>query len=454
VSDAPYRGLPSVDRVVRHPLVAVLAQNYLRSAVVALVRDELQRARVAIAAGGALPSDDDLARRVVDTVRREWETHPRRIINATGVILHTNAGRAPLGAEALRAVAQVAAYSDLEFHLDSGERGSRQDHVIPKLRAITGAEAAHVTVNAASAVLLALATHARGREVIVARGQSVEIGGGFRVPVILRQSGARLVEVGTTNRTRLSDYEEAITPRTIAILHVHAGNFRLVGFTESVPLPHLAALASSRGILLVADNGSGALLDTEEFGLAHEPTVTEALDAGCDLIAFSGDKLLGGPQSGVILGKKVLIDAIAKHPLARAVRPDKMTLAALSATLSAYLRGDAVRTLPVWRAIAQSPEVLRDRAEAWSRSAASHGLTVGCEPGESTVGGGSLPGETQPTTLIRLPRAISATALRQAGVPVLARTNRGHTLLDLRAVSPEEEGDLLRAVLQVAGVMS
>jgi L-seryl-tRNA(Ser) seleniumtransferase len=342
---------------------------------------------------------------------------------------------------------EAAAYSNLEIDLADGERGSRQDHVSAQITALTGAEAAHVTVNAAAAVLLSLAAIAKGREVIVSRGQSVEIGGGFRVPVILRQSGAKLVEVGTTNRTRLSDYEEAISPRTAAILHVHSSNFRIMGFTESVPLPDLATLAREHDLPLIADNGSGALLDTVQFGLTHEPTVQESVADGCDLVAFSGDKLLGGPQAGILVGRRDLVSMLSRHPLARALRPDKVILAALSATFAAYLKDDAIRTLPVWQMISQTQDQLETRSRAWAERSARQGVTVEVVGGNSTVGGGSLPTETLPTVLIKLPAAVSAADLRDGQPPVLARARLGRVLLDLRTVPTSQEEELSQAVL-------
>jgi L-seryl-tRNA(Ser) seleniumtransferase len=450
VSQFPYRGLPSIDRLLKHPSVVELTRAYQRDVVITFLRSQLRIIRVELEAGVALPSLDEIARASAARARQEWSSGPVRVINATGVVLHTNAGRAPLSQEAQRAMVEVARYSDLELDRRSGERASRLDHLRPKLTALTGAESAHVTVNAAAALLLALAAHCRGREVLISRGQSVEIGGGFRVPVILGQSGARLVEVGTTNITRRADYADAVTPRTAAILHVHASNFRVVGFAESVDLTELAALARERGLMMIVDNGSGALLDTAQFGLAHEPTVQEAVSAGADLVAFSGDKLLGGPQSGILVGSSTAVERVARHPLARALRPDKIAVAGISATLSAYLRGDAVGTLPVWRMIAASAPELRTRAERWADAALERGLRVELADGESTIGGGSLPGETQPTTLVCLPPAVTAARLRQGTPAVLSRTRSQRAMLDLRTVAADEEADLLSAVLQTA----
>jgi L-seryl-tRNA(Ser) seleniumtransferase len=418
--------------------------------VARLVRSTLQGYRDAPSLDVPMPSESHIAYVVRSRIASEWSVGPRRVINATGVILHTNLARAPLSFAARQAMLEAAGYSDLEFELTHGGRGDRQMHIGQQLTALTGAEAAFVTVSASAAVLLILTALAKRREVVVSRGQSVEIGGGFRVPVVLKQSGAKLVEVGTTNRTRLSDYEEAVTDRTAAILNVHASNFRIVGFTEAVPLSALAALARVRGIPLVDDNGSGALIDTASFGLRHEPMVQESLSAGVDLVAFSGDKLLGGPQAGVILGRATLIDRLRSHPMARAVRPDKVILAALSATVQAYLAGNAEQTLPIWRMIAQTALQIETRAKLFKSRAESHAVHVQLTPGESAVGGGSLPGETVATTLLTLPRSVTAESLRRLDPPVVARTRDGQVVIDLRTVSVEEEPSLLSGLISVS----
>lgn len=446
VNQNAFRALPSVDRVLRSPAVVALMHDFSREPVVRLVRGVLEEYRASISAGASAPSAAVVTAEVVTRARERWVLSPRPVINATGVILHTNLGRAPLSEEALNAMREAAGYSNLEFDLDSGERGSRQQHVQRLLLSLTEAEAAHVTVNNAAAMVLALAALARGKEVIVSRGQAVEIGGGFRVPVILKQSGARLIEVGTTNRTRAADYQDAISPRTAAILHVHSSNFRITGFTEAVPLADLAGLAHQHDLLLIDDNGSGSLLDTAAFGLAHEPTPVESLEAGADIVAFSGDKLLGGPQAGILLGRAAPLSRVRAHPLARAFRPDKTSLAALSATLLSYLRGDAVASLPLWRMIAQNAETVERRAREWQERANLIGLQVDLQQGDSPIGGGSLPGETLPTTLIVLPRGSSADALRRGTPPVVGRTQGSRVVLDLRTVAPEREAELLEAV--------
>ncbi|MDQ2741017.1 MAG: L-seryl-tRNA(Sec) selenium transferase [Chloroflexota bacterium] len=443
---SPYRLLPSVDLVMHHAGIAALSTTYAAGAVLALVRDVLSEARAAVAAGRAAPSLESLVLRIEQRVASEWRVGPTKVINATGVILHTNLGRAPLSDDAVEAMRTAAGYTDLEYDRQSGDRGSRQWYVSHQLCTLIGAEAALVTVNAASAVLLALTALARGRDVIVSRGQAVEIGGGFRVPDILEQSGARLLEVGTTNRTRLQDFEDAIGPETAAILHVHTSNFRIVGFTEQAALADLAGLARRRGILLIDDNGSGSLLDTAAYGLSHEPTPAESLAAGAHLVAFSCDKLLGGPQAGVVAGSAELVKRLSQHPLARAFRPDKTILAALSATLLAYLRGDAPSSVPAWRMIGQGADELRIRAAQWCVGATRHGIKVDLIEGRSTVGGGSLPVETLPTTLLRLPASLDSARLRKGKPPVIALLRESRVLLDLRTVLPGQEDQLLRAV--------
>jgi L-seryl-tRNA(Ser) seleniumtransferase len=362
------------------------------------------------------------------------------------VILHTNLGRAPLSQAAMEAVQEAAAgYSNLEYDLQKGERGSRLVHAEALLRRLSGAEAALVVNNNAAAVLLALTALARRRAAVIARSQLVEIGGGFRIPDVMKQSGARLVEVGATNRVHLSDYEEALVEAPALILRAHRSNFRILGFTSEPGLAEMAAVARRAGIPLVDDLGSGSLLDTAAFGLAHEPMVQESLAAGADLVCFSGDKLLGGPQAGIIVGRGDLLARLKKHPLARAVRADKLCLAALSATLLHYLKAEAESRIPIWQMIAATPEQACARAQAWA-DLLGQGEVI---PGESTVGGGSLPGETLPTFLlslkVRSPNS-SLARLRQATPPVIARLENDRVLLDPRTVLAEQENLLLRAL--------
>lgn len=431
----------------------------------------LEEVRSSLAGGGAVPSLDDLAAAVA--ARAEAESRPslHPVINATGVVIHTNLGRAPLSAETVAAMAEAAAgYSNLEYDLASGARGSRFVHLEGLLAKVTGAEAGLAVNNNAAAVLLALTALAKGKEVIVSRGQAVEIGGGFRIPDVMRQSGARLAEVGTTNRTYVSDYQAAIGPRTGLLLRVHTSNFRVVGFTETTALEDMAALGRQYAIPVVDDLGSGALLETSVYGLAHEPTVQESVAAGADLICFSADKLLGGPQAGIIVGRRDLVERLKRHPLARAVRLDKCTIAGVAATLQHYRRGEALEKIPVWRMISAPLGQIEVRARRWMETLGADGVpasVVSVVESRSTVGGGSLPEESMPTWCLSLahrqPNTL-ATRLRQprAGapgelpsqpdrpaLPVIARVERGALLLDPRTVLPEQD-ELLLAALRKA----
>lgn len=440
------RDLPGIDELLR--AAPALVSEHGREAVVRALRQAVDEARQAVRAGAPVPSEAALITSAAALLAQAARPTLRPAINATGVILHTNLGRAPLSAEALAALVAVGeGYSTLEYDLDAGTRGKRDQHAERLLTEVTGAEAGMVVNNNAAGVLLALTALAQGHEAIISRGQLVEIGGSFRVPDVMAQSGAVMVEVGTTNRTRLSDYADAITERTACIVRAHASNFRVIGFTEAVPLTDLAALAHQHGLLLLDDLGSGALLDTAQFGLSHEPMPQESLAAGADLVLFSGDKLLGGPQAGIIIGRADLIQTLKRHPLARAIRADKLALAALVATLTHYARGEALEKIPVWRMISLSPEAIRARAEAWA--AAVPGEVV---PAESTVGGGSLPGDTLPTWAfaprVAQPNAAAA-RLRAADPPVIARVADDRLLLDPRTVLPEEDALVIAALKEL-----
>ncbi len=447
-----FRNLPSVDLLLSQEPVLQLAQAYSHDALVGLIRQQLEECRRTIAQGGAPPALPELVNTIIHRATQAWQSRPQPVINATGVILHTNLGRAPLSQEAAQAaMAAASGYTDLEFELVKGERGSRQAHMRSLLCQVTGAEAAIVVNNNASAVMLGLAAIAYGKEVIVSRGEAVEIGGGFRIPDVLAQSGARLVEVGTTNRTYVADYEAAITENTAALLRVHSSNFRVMGFTHAPETLELVEMAKRHNVPVLHDLGSGCLLDTAQFGLAHEPTVQESIAAGCAVAFFSGDKLLGGPQAGIVVGQRELVSRLERHPLARAVRIDKMSLAALGATLLHYLKGEAPTAIPVWKMIAATPEELKRRAARWRRAIGSQGITV--VRGHSTIGGGSLPGETLPTWLLALEPDASAGGaeglaqrLRQATTPVVARIENDRVVLDPRTVLPDEEKALVKTV--------
>ncbi|MGW8180008.1 MAG: L-seryl-tRNA(Sec) selenium transferase, partial [bacterium] len=372
------------------------------------------------------------------------------VINATGVILHTNMGRAPLSQEAIEAIEPVSrGYNNLEIDLGSGKRGSRNVHIESLLCQLTGAEAALVVNNNASAVLLALTALAKRKEVITSRGQAVEIGGGFRIPDVMRQSGAKLVEIGTTNCTYLSDYEQAITAHTAALLRVHSSNFLIVGFTQGVSLEELVQLGDRYQLPVLDDLGSGCFLDTARFGLNPEPMVQDSISAGVGLALFSGDKLLGGPQAGIIMGKKNYIDKLKKHPLARATRIDKIRLAGLAVTLLHYLKGEAEQKIPIWRMISTSLEEIEKRAQQWTQYLAGKATVI---DGESVVGGGSLPGSTLPTRLVaiegkgQIKISEMAEKLRKQQPPVIGRIEEDTLLLDPRTVLPEEDETLLKAL--------
>ena len=425
-----------------------------RAVVVEAVREALEGARASLAAGESAPDAASVAAEAAARLARDHAPWPTAVINATGVILHTNLGRAPLSEASVRAAATAAAeYSDLELDLETGKRSSRHRAVAALLRRLTGVEDAVVVNNNAGAVLLAMAALGAGSEVVVARGEASEIGGGFRIPDVLRQSGARMVEVGTVNRTYARDYADAIGPETAAVLVVHRSNFRVVGFTHEAALAEVAAAASERGVPLLHDLGSGALLDTAVYGLAHEWTPRESIAAGAGLVFVSGDKLLGGPQAGIAVGEAALVEHLARHPLARPLRADKMTLAALHATLLHYLRGEAEREVPVWRMIAASAEELDARARAVAEAAGASARVV---DGESTVGGGSLPGDTLPTRLVSIDADAAtggaeelARRLRTGAPPALGRIEGGRLLLDLRTVLPGQDA-ALRAALAAA----
>lgn len=431
-----------------------LVGAYSHDLTVAALRQALDAARQAIFAGESAASHDALVSQAAKILDGQLRLTLRPVINASGVIIHTNLGRAILSPAARAAMDQVArSYSNLEYDLEAGQRGSRYIHAEELLCRLTAAEAALVVNNNAGAVLLILSALARGREVIISRGQLVEIGGGFRIPDVMKQSGAILVEVGTTNRTHLRDYEAAITDRTAMLLRVHRSNFRMTGFVTDPTLAEMADLAHSRGLLVGNDLGSGTLLDTADYGFSHEPTIQESLTAMTDIVSCSGDKLLGGPQAGIILGRADLIAQLRRFPLTRALRVDKTTLAGLQATLLHYVRGEATKEVPVWRMIATPREALAARAEAWAGRLAAAGLQPKVIKGRSTVGGGSLPGETLPTRLLALqepsPERL-ASSLRHADPPVIARIEDERLVLDPRTVQPEEEDTLLKIVIAAA----
>jgi len=430
------RALPAVGTLINQEPYTALAERFGRERVVGAIREQVEAERDGEPAG-----DAERAARVEERLQTAAAPSLRRVINATGVILHTNLGRAPLSPAAVDALATAAHYSNLELDLDTGKRGERADLLTGLLTSLFEAEAAHVVNNNAAAILLALTALCKGREVVVSRGQLVEIGGSFRMPDVMRLSGARMVEVGTTNRTRASDYEHAIGERTAAILRVHTSNYRVTGFTESASLEELAGIARARGILLIDDLGSGAM---ESIG--DEPTIADSVHA-CDVVTFSGDKLLGGPQAGIILGRRDVVRRVAKHPLARAVRIDKLTLAALEATLRQRFAGHQ-DDIPVERMLKTLVDQIRRRAALWSVKLEERGVSVRLANGESAVGGGSLPGHGLPTVLLALvgPASRLSAALRHGRPAVIARIEDGACCLDPRTVLKGEDEELIDAV--------
>ncbi|MEU8206444.1 L-seryl-tRNA(Sec) selenium transferase [Streptosporangium sp. NPDC049046] len=442
----PRRALPKTDVLLALPVMCELAAAWGRPLVAETTRRVLDEVRRSVAGGGAVPSPEEIAATVAGSLAALNAGRVRSVINATGVVLHTNLGRAPLSEAARAAVNAAAGYSTVEFDLATGGRGKRGATVNTMLRELSGAPGALAVNNAAAALFLALGTLARDREVIVSRGELVEIGGEFRIPAIMEAAGARLVEVGSTNRTHVADYVNAVTDRTAMLMVVHPSNYRIEGFTAAPPLPALVSVAREAGLPLLHDLGSGLL--TGRMG--DEPTLRDSLAAGTDLAVFSGDKLFGGPQAGIVVGDDTLVRRLSRHPIARAVRIDKLTLAALEATLLSHLGGRRSE-LPVWRMLDASLDDLTRRA---TRLAGSIGRRARVREGTGMVGGGSLPAERLPSVLVELdcgPSGESAvtSALRAGETPVIVRTERGRVLVDLRTVAPEEDEVLEKALLAV-----
>ena len=452
------RQIPSVDELLAQPRLAGLARRVDRELLVEITRTVLAEVRGRIAGEGAVIALDSsaLEERIASMVERVLASSLESVINATGVILHTNLGRAPLSGATAEEIRRTAtSYSNLEYDLEEGARGKRDVHVAEMLQRLTGAEAAIVVNNCAAAVMLVLAALAKGGEVLVSRGELIEIGDGFRIPEIMAQSGAVLREIGTTNRTRIADYESAINENTRLLLRVHPSNFTITGFAEKPSLDELASLAQRTGLPLVEDLGSGCLIDLSAAGIT-EPTVRQSVDAGVSIVMFSGDKLLGGPQAGIIAGKKELVGRVRRHPLFRALRVDKLTTAALAATLGAYLRG-AVDEIPALRMIRMSAQEIKRRAENFLRELTPE-LPLGeveleIADGSSLAGGGSTPTQSLPTKVIRIASArYSAAQLEQrlrrapAGISVIARVEDDRLVIDMRTVFPEQEPLLLKTV--------
>jgi len=435
--------LPSVDELIRDDRIQPLIKQAGRRTVLDGFREVLEQIRNDDKESSNIPSISEIINLTKDKVEKWIKPSLVAVINASGVILHTNLGRAPLSSATLAAmVAASQSYSSLEYDLEKGERGKRSVHAELLLTRLTGAESALVVNNNAAAVLLVLTALARRKRAIISRTQLVEIGGGFRVPEVMEQSGAKLVSIGTTNRVHLRDYQQALQQPAGLVLCAHQSNFRIIGFTSEPELKAVAMMVHQAGIPLIHDLGSGALLDTARFGVAHEPTVQESLKAGADIVCFSGDKLLGGPQAGIIIGKKVFLDKIKNHPLARALRADKVCLAGLSATLLHYLKGEAEKEIPVWRMLSTPLPELKKRVKSWINELGSGEMIKGF----SMIGGGSLPGEIQPTFLLTLkikqPNAFLK-SLRQMPLPVIARIDDDLVVFDPRTIAIDQESEFL-----------
>lgn len=440
------RSIPAVHRFLSDPRVAAFEALQGKEPVKHAVTETLESVRRSIA-NGEVPSYDALCAAVLERLKRAQYESLLPVINATGVLLHTNLGRAPLAQTALEAITRIGgAYSNLEYDVPEGKRGSRYARAGSLLRAVTGAQDALVVNNCAAAVLLILDTFAKGREVVVSRNQLVEIGGGFRIPDVLERSGADLVEVGATNKVYLRDFERALSPRTALLLRCHPSNYSITGFTHDVDPKDLVALGRRAGIPVVEDLGSGALVDLAQYGLPHERTVQEAIAEGIDLVTFSGDKMLGGPQAGIIAGSAPLIARLRSNPLIRALRVDKLTFAALIATLQLYAVPERRAEIPFFAMLGAGAEALRKRAQIYCEAIA------GANTVESSayVGGGSLPQATIPSIAVALHpargAARAAERLRRAPVPIVARVEEGRLLLDLRTIAPHEDAAVIAAL--------
>jgi len=438
-----FRNIPSVEQLLKN--ATHLIERFGRPLTLDALRLTLDeaRARLKLDPQSALPSTDLILTQAESHLAAWTRSSLQPVINATGVILHTNLGRAPLSQSTIQAMTEAALnYSNLEYDLETGKRGARLIHAEPILQKLLGVEAALVVNNNAAAVLLVLSALANKKRVIIPRSQLVEIGGGFRLPDVMKQSGARLVEIGTTNKVRLSDFASALEEPTALVMRAHRSNFKIIGFTEEPELKEIVDVAHKANVNVVDDLGSGALIDTAKYGFAHEPTVQESLAAGVDIVCFSGDKLLGGPQAGIIVGKKELLDKIKKHPLARAVRADKTCLAGVTATLAHYLKDEVEREIPVVKMMSMTLEQVQGRAEAW-RAALGQGEV---RKSESTVGGGSLPEESIPTFVLELdvrsPDKFLKN-LRETNPPVIARTENDKVLFDPRTVLPSQDQSLV-----------
>jgi L-seryl-tRNA(Ser) seleniumtransferase len=456
------RQIPSVEKILESPQLQPDIAQFSHPLVATAVKQAVDEVREEIKKGKGSPSVKEIVERTQSIIAVVTSASLKPVINASGVVLHTNLGRAPLDEETISFIKETSsAYSNLEFDLKEGKRSKRGIFVERLLCALTSAEAALAVNNNAGAVLLILTSLAKGKEVIVSRGELVQIGGGFRIPEIMALSGATLKEVGTTNQTAVSDYEDAITPKTAMLLKVHQSNFKMVGFEKRPGINELAKLGKKSKLCVVEDLGSGVLLRTEDFELAHEPTAFEALSAGADLVCFSGDKLLGAPQAGIILGKKKYVDILKKHPMHRALRLDKMFLAGLEKVLLYYLKGEATQKIPAWQMISASQRILQNRAERIKNDLKKAGIEINIQESRSTIGGGSLPGETLPTITISVASVnpageskglipdLQAKLFREHTPPIIGRIENDIFVMDLRTVFPKQDDIVISAIKKI-----
>ena len=456
------RQLPSVEKILESEKLKDKIEKYSHPLVSEAVRETLLSIREQTKENPRDISFDQIIEKVSQTVDEKTSDLLQPVINATGVILHTNLGRAPLDEETLSHIVEISRnYNNLEFDLKSGKRSQRGLFLEKLFCQLTSAESVLAVNNNAGAVLLILTALAKDKEVIVSRGELVQIGGGFRIPEILALSGAILKEVGTTNKTTISDYENAITGDTALLLKVHQSNFKMIGFVERPAISELVNLGKKHNLCVVEDLGSGVMLRTEDFELAHEPTVLEAISAEADLVCFSGDKLLGAPQAGIILGRKKYIDLLRKHPLHRALRLDKMFVAGLESVLFSYLKGEATKKIPAWQMISTPLDVLRKRAENIKKELGKSGISITITESTSTVGGGSLPGETLPTIIVSVESASSvdpsldlsadqqARLFREQSFPIIGRIEDEKFILDLRTIFPRQDDLIIKAIKSI-----
>jgi len=456
VKSKKLRQIPSIEEILQSEKLQDYISALSRPLVTQISRKIVEEVRKEITKKGVSFSREQIFTKVLEELESLSSSTLRPVINGTGVIIHTNLGRAPISGEILKHITEVSTnYSSLEYNLKKGRRGERTGFLEKLLCELSGSEAALVVNNNAAAVLLILSGLAKGKEVIISRGELVQIGGGFKIPEILAESGAIMKEIGTTNRTSLSDYQRAINKNTKILLKVHKSNFWMSGFVEEVSIEELVTLDRRHRLITVEDLGSGAVHFTEKFGLGHEPRITEGVSAGADLVCFSSDKLLGGPQAGIIVGRKKYIDVLRKHPLYRALRVDKMVIAGLEQVILSYLKKEEGR-IPIWRMISTSLDVLRKRGEEISARLSAFGISASLKESRSTVGGGSLPGETLPTIILCLSSSITpenlAERFRSLDFPIIGRIEKNRFVLDLRTIFPEQDELIVQGARKVLGM--